>query len=182
MRLFTAIDLPTDVRARLDDLIGTLRPLARINWSPSSNLHITVKFIGEWPEERLPELRKGLDGVSIPGIPVRVRGLDFFPNRRSPRVFGAGVDPSAGIATLASDTDSALAKLGIEPESRAYTPHLTLARIKAPKGLAPFYRTIEELGDPEFGSFEARRFFLYHSKPGPAGSVYTKLFGFPQTG
>jgi 2'-5' RNA ligase len=181
MRLFTAIDLSPDVRARLDDLIGTLRPLAPINWSPSNNLHITVKFIGEWPEERLPELRNTLAGVSIRAMPVRVRGFGFFPNRRSPRVFGAGVDPSPEIATLASDTDSALAKLGIEPESRAYTPHLTLARIKTPKGLAPFYRKVEELGDPEFGWFEADRFFLYHSKPGAAGSVYTKLFGFLQT-
>ena len=49
MRLFTAIDLPADVRDRLDKLIARLRPLARINWSPPENLHITTKFIGQWP-------------------------------------------------------------------------------------------------------------------------------------
>ena len=179
MRLFTAIDLPPDVRARLDDLTGTLRPLARINWSPSGNLHITTKFIGEWPEERLTELRNALEGVSIRAIPVRVRGLGFSPNRRSPRIFRAGVEAPPELATLAKDTDSTLAKLGIEPESRVYSPHLTLARIKKPQGLAPFYGKVEELGNPDFGSFEADRFFLYQSKPGPAGSVYTKLFGVP---
>ncbi len=94
-------------------------------------------------------------------------------------MFRAGVDAPPELATLARDTDAALAKLGIEPESRAYSPHLTLARIRAPKGLASFYRKVEELGDPEFGSFLAERFFLYHSKPGPSGSVYTKLFGVP---
>jgi len=181
MRLFTAIDLPPDVRSRFDDLIGELRPLARINWSPASNLHITTKFIGEWPEARLPELQKALEGVAMREIPIAVRGLGFFPNRRSPRVFRAGVDAPPELSALARNTDSALAKLGIEPESRAYSPHLTLARIKAPKGLAPFYEKVEELGDPEFGSFLAERFSLYHSKPGRAGSVYTKLFGFPQT-
>ena len=181
MRLFTAIDLPPDVRNRLDDLMGELRPLARINWSPASNLHITVKFIGEWPEARLPELRNALDGVPIRAIPIHVRGLGFFPNRRSPRVFRAGVDAPPELAALARDTDAALAKLGIEPESRAYSPHLTLARIRAPKGLASFYKKVEEFGSPEFGSFEADRFSLYHSKPGPAGSVYTKLSEFPIT-
>jgi RNA 2',3'-cyclic 3'-phosphodiesterase len=180
MRLFTAIDLPPDIRERLESLIGKLRPLARINWSLTSNLHITTKFIGEWPEQRLPELRNALARISIrEPISIRVHGIGFFPNRRSPRVFRAGVDASPGLPILASDTDSALAKLGLAPESRAYTPHLTLARIKAPKGLASFYKQVEELGDPEFGSFLADRFFLYHSKPGASGSVYTKLSDFP---
>src|SRR5262249_27511922 len=69
--------------------------------------------------------------------------------------------------------------LGIKAESRAYTPHLTLARIKGPNVLASFLKQVEELGDPEFGSFLADRFILYHSKPGTSGSVYTKLSEFP---
>ena len=180
MRLFTAIDLPPDVLGRLDDLIGELRPLARIKWSPASNLHITTRFIGEWPEQRLPELRNTLAGVtSREPIAIRVRGLGFFPNPRSPRVFLARVEAAPGLSALARDIDSALAKMGVEPESRAYSPHLTLARIKAPQALASFHKKVEELGDPEFGSFRADRFFLYHSKPGSAGSVYTKLSEFP---
>jgi 2'-5' RNA ligase len=178
MRLFTAIDLPADIRDRLADLIGRLRPLARINWSPASNLHLTTTFIGEWPEPRLPELRNALEGVSMRAIPIGLRGLGFFPNRRTPRGFYAGVD-APELSTLARDTQAALAKLGIEAESRAYTPHLTLARIKAPEGLASFHKAVEELGDPEFGSYLAERFFLYHSKPGASGSVYTKLSEFP---
>jgi 2'-5' RNA ligase len=50
MRLFTAIDLPPEVAGRLDALIAKLRPLANIRWSPAANLHITTKFIGQWPE------------------------------------------------------------------------------------------------------------------------------------
>ena len=178
MRLFTAIDLPPDIRNRLADLIGRLRPLARIKWSPASNLHLTTTFIGEWPEPRLPELRNTLAGVPMRAIPICVRRLGFFPNRRSPRGFYAAVD-APDLSTLARDTQAALAKLGIEAESRAYTPHLTLARIKAPEGLASFHKAVEELGHPEFGSFLADRFFLYHSKPGASGSVYTKLSEFP---
>jgi 2'-5' RNA ligase len=182
MRLFTAIDLPAEIRDRLDALIGKLRPLARINWSPAANLHITTKFIGEWPEERLPQLKRALAQVApLPEIPARVGGLGFFPNARSPRVFWAGVEASRGLVTLAEDIDQALDRIGVSPEIRPYSPHLTLARIKDPAGLKKFHAEVERIGQPEFGSFAADRFYLYLSKPGPKGSVYTRLSEFPIT-
>ncbi len=89
MRLFTAIDLPPEIRERLDQLIGKLRPLARIGWSPAANLHITTKFIGEWPEDRLAELRRALTGTeSRTAIPVRIGGLGFFPNAGPASILG----------------------------------------------------------------------------------------------
>jgi len=180
MRLFTAIDLPADVRDRLDSLIATLRPLARIAWSQSANLHITTKFIGPWPEDRLPQLQTALAGLgSRPPMRIRDNGLGFYPHPKSPRVFWAGIEASRELAVLAADTNEALSKLKIAPETRAYSPHLTLARIKAPSGLSSFRREVERVGQPEFGEFMADRFFLYLSKPGPAGSVYTRLSEFP---
>jgi 2'-5' RNA ligase len=182
MRLFTAIDLPPEIVERLDQLIAKLRPLARIGWSPVANLHITTKFIGQWPEERLPQLEHALAGLGSPGpIPIRVSGLGFFPNRKSPHVFWAGVTAPSELAGLAQQTDAAMAKLGIAQESRAYSPHLTLARIKQPSGLDSFQREVERLGQPDFGSFVTDRFYLYLSKPGRSGSVYTKLSEFPFT-
>jgi 2'-5' RNA ligase len=179
MRLFTAIDLPPEVAGRLDGLIAKLRPMARIGWSPTANLHITTKFIGQWQDERLAELQAALAGMGRRApIPIRVSGLGFFPNRKSPRVFWAGVE-AAELTALARDTDSALAKLGVAQESRAYSPHLTLARIKeAPALTLGLRREVELLGQPDFGSFMADRFYLYLSKP---GSVYTKLSEFPFT-
>jgi 2'-5' RNA ligase len=182
MRLFTAIDLPPDVTRRLDGLIAKLRPLARIGWSPAANLHITTKFVGQWPEERLAELQRALASLGCRApIPIRVGGLGFFPNRKSPRVFWAGVEAPAELGALARDTDAALAKLGVQAESRAYSPHLTLARIKQAAGLESVQREIERSGQPDFGSFVADRFYLYLSKPGASGSVYTKLSEFPFT-
>jgi 2'-5' RNA ligase len=182
MRLFTAIDLPPDVIGRLDALIGKLRPLARIAWSPSANLHITTKFIGQWPEDRLPQLQRVLASIE-PRAPIAigVNGLGFFPDSKSPRVFWAGVKAPTALTDLARETDATLSKLGIAAESRAYSPHLTLARIKQPGGLAAFRKEVERLGDPDFGSFTTDRFLLYLSKPGPSGSVYTKLSEFPFT-
>ena len=179
MRLFTAIDLPPEIIQRLDRLITDLRPLANINWSPAANLHITTKFIGQWPEERLPELNRALGAIGGRApIAIRVAGVGFFPNQKSPRVFWAGVQASSELARLAEDIDQALEKLCVAPETRAYSPHLTLARIKQPSQAAPLRK---KLGQPDFGSFLADRFYLYLSKPNPAGSVYTKLSEFPFT-
>jgi 2'-5' RNA ligase len=181
MRLFTALDLPEDVVGNLERLLGELRPVARIGWSTPANLHITTKFIGEWPDERLEELKQTLAAVQArPAIEVAVRKVGFFPNARAPRVFWCGVE-APGLAQLAAETDQATRRLGVEPEKRAYSPHLTLARIKERADLERLHAAIQGLAAIEFGRFAARRFFLYRSRLQPGGSVYTKLAEFPFT-
>jgi 2'-5' RNA ligase len=181
MRLFTGLDLPPGVVARLEDLLNHLRPAARIHWSPPANLHITTKFIGEWPEERLDELTGALAGVPVHGpVPVHIRNVGFFPNPHSPRVFWCGIDAPA-LPGLAAGTDRACAALGIEAETRAFSPHLTLARIKERLDLQPLRETIAALPSLDFGEFEARSFFLYRSQMRAGGSVYTKLAEFALT-
>jgi RNA 2',3'-cyclic 3'-phosphodiesterase len=179
MRLFTGLDLPAEVVRNLENLLEELRPAARIQWSPPANLHITTKFIGEWPEERLDELKAAL--AALPGraaIPLHIHNVGFFPNPHSPRIFWCGIE-APGLAELAGDTDRATAALGIESEKRAYSPHLTLARIKEKVNLQPLRERIAARASLDFGSFEAEGFFLYRSQLRPSGSVYTKLAEFP---
>src|SRR5689334_17280845 len=179
MRLFIGLDLPGEVIRSLEELSGQLRPTARIQWSPPANLHITTKFIGEWPEQRLEELKAAL--AAIPpreAIAVHIHKLGFFPNPHSPRVFWCGVE-APGLDVLAADTDRATAALGIETEKRAFSPHLTLARIKEKIDLQPLREKIAALPSLDFGRFDAHSFFLYQSKLHPHGSVYTKLAEFP---
>ena len=181
MRLFTGLDLPGDLVANLEELLRRLKPAARINWSPPANLHVTTKFIGQWPEDRLGELKAALAG--LPGrdaVPVRIRRVGFFPNPHSPRIFWCGIE-APGLPELAADTDSATAALGIPREIRPFSPHLTLARIKERVELQPLREAIAALASQEFGSFQAASFFLYQSTPRPSGSVYTKLAEFPLT-
>jgi RNA 2',3'-cyclic 3'-phosphodiesterase len=169
MRLFTGLDLPAHVSAALEKLLETLRPKARLRWTPVANLHVTTKFIGEWPMQRLDDLKAAL--ATVPGrapISVAVRGLEL-----KPRLFWANVHAPA-LAGLARDLDTALAKLGIARETRPFTAHLTLARIGNPVKL-----DIAGLAATDFGTFEADRFFLYLSETGSTGSVYTKLAEFP---
>jgi 2'-5' RNA ligase len=179
MRLFAGLDVPAEVVRNLERLLDELRPAARIQWSPPANLHITTKFIGEWPESRVPELIAALDAVPTrPPIPVEIRRVGFFPNPHSPRVFWCGIE-APGLDRLAADTDGATGTLGIESEERAFSPHLTLARIKERLDLQPLREKVAAMPSLDFGRFEARSFFLYRSKPGPKGSVYTKLREFP---
>jgi 2'-5' RNA ligase len=176
MRLFTAVDIPPEVVRNLDALIARLRPAAPIKWSPAGNLHITTKFIGEWREDRRGELEAALAGLPPrPRISIEVSGVGFFPNPRSPRVFWAGVHGGGGLAELARETEEAVARLGVEKESRPFSPHLTLARIKEPVPLDGLRQAIADLPSTAFGGFTADRFFLYHSRLERAGSVYTKL-------
>lgn len=179
MRLFVGLDLPAGTAGSLEALLDRLRPTARVNWSAPANLHITTKFIGEWPEERLDELKAALAGIeSRPPLSIHIRGLGFFPNPHSPRVFWCGIG-APGLERLAADTDHATAQLGVKPEDRAFSPHLTLARIKERMDLQPLREAVAALPSNDFGRFEADRFFLYRSQLRPTGSVYTKLAEFP---
>jgi 2'-5' RNA ligase len=181
MRLFTGLDLPGDIVANLEELLRRLKPAARIHWSPPANLHVTTKFIGEWPDARLGELKAALGDLPVRDvIPVRIRRVGFFPNPNSARIFWCGIE-APRLTELAADTDSATAALGVRREERPFSPHLTLARIKERVELHPLTEAIAALASLEFGSFEATSFYLYRSILRPTGSVYTKLAEFPLT-
>src|SRR5687768_17456269 len=138
MRLFTGIGLPPEVVTNLEAAVAQLRPKADIRWSPPGNLHITIKFIGEWPVERLDELKAALQGLAgrHAAPELEIRGFGWFPNPHSPRVFWSGVHDNRRLKDLARDTDSALLPLGIGIEEKPYSPHLTLARIQQPTQLS----------------------------------------------
>ena len=161
MRLFTAIDIPSDVRAALATVVDRLRPLAKLSWVPVEKLHITTKFIGEWPEERLDELKRALTSVKAPApVDIVIRGLG-----RLPRALYAGVEPNDALTALAAATDQAV---GIPAEERAYRPHITLARTRKRVPRIDFEPST-------IGSFRASSFALYLS----AAGKYTKLQEFP---
>lgn len=164
----------------IERLVSQLRPAARIGWSRPANLHITTKFIGEWPEERLAELQSALATIGRPGvIEIAVSGIGWFPNPHHPKVLFAAAEAGDSLKELAAATDRTTAELGVPAENRAYSPHLTLARIRTPVDLRSLRQRIAEMPSQEFGCIQADRFYLYLSELHPAGSVYHKLAEFP---
>lgn len=180
MRVFAGIDIPPEVKRSLDRLITELRSAARLRWSPVSNLHITTKFIGSWPDERLEEMKSTLEAIAgIAPFDIAIRGLGWFPNPHHPRSFWAAVHAPEQLATLARATEEAVFRLGVGKETRPYSPHLTLARIGGTPSLAEIRRRIASLDADDFGEFRVSEFHLYLSESSPSGSVYTKLASFP---
>jgi 2'-5' RNA ligase len=180
MRLFIGIDPGEEVRERLERVLVHLRACAHLKWSPVYNLHMTLKFIGEWPEDKLPQLEATLRSISPRDpIPADVKGLGWYPNPHHPRVFWVGVQAADTLAGLVQDIEAALASLGMAKEARPFNAHLTLARIKEPAPLQALRDAIAQLESVDYGSLLVDRFCLYRSQPGSAGSIYTKLSEYP---
>jgi 2'-5' RNA ligase len=167
MRLFTAIELPKDIRQRLTTLLDQLRPLAKLQWTAPEKLHLTTAFIGEWPEARLEELHNALAQVTADPIPIQVSGVRWM----NKHVLAGGITESPTLSSLASSTSRALATIGVAIEDREYHPHLTLARRKKGGSLPQLDRVISDLRSFDFGTFQAAKFALFLSH----GGKYTQL-------
>lgn len=133
------------------------------------NFHITLRFIGAWPGERLSELTATLEAMPKPSpFEIAIAGLNFFPNRK---VLSAGIRAPHEIGDLASRED-------------VYSPHLTVARIGKEntgelKNIGELRKEIASMSDTLFGTFKVMEFHLFLSKPTPGGSVYSRLASFP---
>jgi 2'-5' RNA ligase len=184
VRLFTGISIDSGTLTNLEKLLDELRPLAQVKWSPVENLHITIRFIGEWPEARLGELEAALAGIDpAKSFEIKIGGLDYYPDGARPRALFAGITAPPKLNRLAEATSEALATIGLAREERdysphVYSPHLTLARIRN-ENIHKLRERIKNMSNTEFGKFEVREFHLYLSKASPHGSVYSKLRTYP---
>ena len=195
MRLFIGIDLDPDLRTRIERFIEGVQGFAtNARWMRAESLHVTLKFIGERPQEQVEALTQRLRRVESGSFELRFTGYGFFPTVKAPRVFWIGIQADAHLAELAANIDAATSELGIPREDRPYSPHLTLARAGAGrrsgapewrKGDAPnaafsvLEKRLAAMGELDFGRMTAREFILYQSELSPRGSQYTKLQRFP---
>jgi RNA 2',3'-cyclic 3'-phosphodiesterase len=192
VRLFVALDIPDQVRAQIGALVAKLRTASRhARWARIAGAHVTLKFIGEVPPEKVEPIKVALAAIRLSNpIEMKFRNVGFFPNERRPRVFWAGIEAGAELGALAARVEMSLEPLGIAREQRAFSPHLTLARFESPRGTGagsawspPEYLTslqnaISGAGPLEFGSAVAKEFHLYQSILKPAGAEYTRLATF----
>jgi 2'-5' RNA ligase len=181
VRLFVALEISDEIRRALAEIIKRLEGVARgARWVRVEGIHVTLKFIGETPAEKVPAIEEALAGVrSDARVEAHFRGAGFFPNDRHPRVFWIGVDASPNLAELAAAVDGRLTKLGIEAETREFKPHLTLARFKGEDGLPLLREAVLKLEPLDIGTMRASEFHLFRSELLPGGARYTRLASFP---
>ena len=181
MRLFVALHIPDAVRRALRELMARLKSeCAGARWVRPEGMHVTLKFLGETDEAKLESIRAALSSVhSGQAVESNFRGIGFFPNEFHPRVVWCGIESSPNLAQLADGVDRALRPFGFPAESRAFTPHLTLARFNSHKGLDTLVRAANNLKSYDFGSARDSEFHLYQSILKPSGAEYTRLATYP---
>jgi 2'-5' RNA ligase len=178
MRLFIAIELPQFVAAHLAKMQDALRPIVDARWTPPEQLHLTLKFLGETPDQRVDQLLKLFQTVRVDEeISLRVNGLACFPSRGPVRIVAAGLEDAGGqCAQLQERIDRACNAAGFALESRRWTAHATLARLK--NGAASPVReqaaaaVAELLPGPEFFVEE---FAVFESRLERQGAVYVRV-------
>ncbi|MEM4389339.1 MAG: RNA 2',3'-cyclic phosphodiesterase [Candidatus Micrarchaeia archaeon] len=167
MRLFVAAELSDEILNALSQVQASL-PREGLVFVKKENQHLTLKFLGEVGEDRLPALKAALESCRRPPFTVSVKGVGAFPNEKFVRVVWAGVH-SAELAALAACIDNALAPLGFSREERPFAGHITLARVKAKTDVSRF---LARFRDFDFGSCRIDRFVLKRSTLTPKGPIY----------
>ncbi len=185
IRAFVALRLAAEVEQSVASFIESLQaanpPHHAIRWVRRSNLHLTVRFLGDRVEaatlERL-DRELGLIAAATAPFTVGVRGTGAFPNLARPRVIWAGLE-SAELVALAGRAELAAIEAGLASEHRAYTPHLTIGRVRDLGGWSEIRPAIEAAADRDFGRSPARSLILYRSMLGVPSATYEELACYP---
>lgn len=179
IRSFIAVVVDEGIIARLAALQGELRHTdAPVAWVRPEGMHLTLKFLGDVPEARIPDIGEALRAVAGNWEPFRisVEGTGAFPNLRRPRVVWADVrEGRETLIELAGAVDAALTGLGFPPEDRPFSPHLTLGRVKVPGRLEALTAQVESHAQDYFGEMTVGEVILFQSELSPKGAKYTSL-------
>jgi len=189
IRTFVAIELPEDVRRRLDEVEKEVQTRAgeaarkAVRWVPANNMHLTLKFLGEVSTANVQSLARMLGNESAhhPKFSFVIGGLGAFPNIRRPRVIWVGVDAPPELGNLQRAIEAETRRLGYPGEERPFSPHLTLGRISQnarPDEVVHVARALGEMRIGELGRVVVDRLHLFRSDLNPNGSVYTSLHSF----
>lgn len=183
MRVFVAINLSQQEKARLE---AAARPLLEsgfpVRWVATRNVHLTLKFLGEVAEDRLPDISAAVEDAAgdLEGFDMAVDGFGAFPSARRPQVVWAGIAANPRLSDLQRRLESALEALGFERERRRFHPHLTVGRARKgarPKEFAGFDELVGQLAYED--TYRAAAVDLMQSQLKPSGAVYSVLHSVP---
>lgn len=173
-RLFVAIRPPEPIRARLLDL---MEGVSGARWQDEDQLHLTVRFLGEVDRHMAEDVAAGLANVRHPRFELALRGIGSFDRKGRAATLWAGVAPHEPLTSLHRKVDQACQRAGLEPERRAYLPHITLARLGRSAG--SIRHLVEGSGALTSPPFQVDSFGLFESSLAPGGAVYTLVERYP---
>ena len=173
-RLFTGIELPAECAAALASARGGVYGA---RWLEPSEYHITLRFIGDVDLRMARDAAETLAGIRRPPVSVSFEGLSWF-GADKPRAIVASIKPTAPLIELQSEQERRLRRIGLAPETRNFTPHVTLARLRSvsPAAVADYLSVRGALVAPPF---EASRFVLFSARGSVGGGPYVVEAAYP---
>jgi 2'-5' RNA ligase len=184
VRAFVAIELPSSVKSALSQLQDNLKRSehASVKWVNTGSIHLTLKFLGNIATETIPELTKVLSEAArgITPFHLELGEMGVFPNLRAPRVVWVGIRGEiATLSVLQENIESALIPLGFPPESRAFSPHLTLGRVRekaSPGERRSLGQAVASSKVASMEPFPVDSLSLMRSTLTREGAVYSRLY------
>lgn len=187
IRAFIAIELTAEIQTRLDETTAMFKSQLEgvpVRWVPASNIHLTLKFLGDVSVANIKILTDILR-TEVAGhrpIEVSVGGAGAFPNLKRPRVIWVGVEAPADLTAIQSGIETAMAKLGYPRENRPFSPHLTIGRVSRNANLEntrSISKVLESSRVSFLGATCVQEICLFRSDLKPSGAVYTRIFEAP---
>jgi 2'-5' RNA ligase len=179
IRAFLAIEMPETLRASLALIQGELkRTHADVRWVAVNNIHLTLKFFGNVPDDEIDTLALAAQEVAATEEPFQLKATiaGAFPSSKAPRVVWLGLGGDVvPLTRLFHHLEKAFAPLGYLPEGRAFNPHLTLGRVKSPANREKLAKMLERLPPVDWPPFTVKELILFQSVLSPQGAKYTPL-------
>lgn len=166
-RLFVALRPPPAIREQLS---ATMEGLVDARWQDDEQLHLTLRYIGEVDGRVAEDVAAALGAVHAPAPEVRLAGVGRFGSRGKVNALWAGLSPNDALAALHRKVDQALVRAGLEPERRAYLPHITLARLAMREEAVAGWLGVH--AGLSSAPFTLEHLVLYESHLGRAGARY----------
>lgn len=182
-RVFVAIEISDEARRSAAACVEGLRqeyPHLRVGWERPEKLHVTLKFVGDLGDAKIEELSREVKKIAAANesYPVHLACAGVFPNMREPRILWLGLNDEGQTSAIAWSIEKECRKIGLQPDARRFSAHLTLARIREPeKSLSLAEKHISNDFEPV--GFTIREVVIYESELRPTGSVYSRLAAFP---
>ncbi|MCE9599239.1 MAG: RNA 2',3'-cyclic phosphodiesterase [Spirochaetia bacterium] len=167
MRLFVALELPEDVCEKLAELC---HGLAGVRWSSADQFHLTLHFLGE--RENIEEIESALASLHCDSFPLLLSGVGRFVAERGNGAIWAGVQNSEPLQELHSQIGKALRSVGVSPEKRTYSPHVTLGRIQSATN-ERIHEYLDQFQGFQASVSEVTEFSLFSSRLRPEGPIHS---------
>jgi 2'-5' RNA ligase len=180
MRAFIAVDLSPEIKAALEALVRALRKKGGgVAWVKPEAMHLTLKFLGDIPEDRVGAVTDLLERITAgrPPFLMRLKGTGTFPPgaRANARILWAGIEEAPELMELQATLDAECERAGFPREDRAFHPHLTLGRVKSREGLEPVLGELERNRAIDLGGMSVDALAFYQSILSPSGPRYEVL-------